>query len=148
MKRMLNTLLSTLFSRSFLQDYGNIEDRWDLLEENDDVRAEFALNHAIKGFGMDFEKALELLRNHNDGLTKLEKEQRNILVAALDNLVDFAVAEEFQMSENLPDNFNITNEVDLAEAENIFHRYNSIYANIENEDIEYAMGIAAGWIFV
>lgn len=50
------------------------------------------------------------------------------------------------MSENLPDNFNITNEVDLAEAENIFHRYNSIYANIENEDIEYAMGIAAGWI--
>ena len=110
------------------------------------LRAEFALNHAIKGFGMDFEKALELLRNHNDGLTKLEKEQRNILVAALDNLVDFAVAEEFQMSENLPDNFNITNEVDLAEAENIFHRYNSIYANIENEDIEYAMGIAAGWI--
>ena len=110
------------------------------------LRAEFALNHAIKGFGMDFEKALELLRNHNDGLTKLEKEQRNILVAALDNLVDFAVAEEFQMSENLPDNFNITNEVDLAEAENVFHRYNSIYANIENEDIEYAMGIAAGWI--
>ena len=41
---------------------------------------------------------------------------------------------------------NISNEVDLAEAENIFHRYNSIYANIENEDIEYAMGIAAGWI--
>lgn len=49
------------------------------------LRAEFAFNHAIKGFGMDFEKALELLRNHNNGLTKLEKEQRNILVAALDN---------------------------------------------------------------
>lgn len=110
------------------------------------LRAEFAFNHAIKGFGMDFEKALELLRNHNDGLTKLEKEQRNILVAALDNLVDFAVAEEFQMLENLPDNFNIDNEADLTEAENVFHRYNSIYANIENEDIEYAMGIAAGWI--
>ena len=110
------------------------------------LRAEFAFNHAIKGFGMDFEKALELLRNHNDGLTKLEKEQRNILVAALDNLVDFAVAEEFQMLENLPDNFNIDNEADLTETENVFHRYNSIYANIENEDIEYAMGIAAGWI--
>ena len=78
------------------------------------LRAEFAFNHAIKGFGMDFEKALELLRNHNDGLTKLEKEQRNILVAALDNLVDFAVAEEFQMLENLPDNFNIDNEADLT----------------------------------
>ena len=90
------------------------------------LRAEFAFNHAIKGFGMDFEKALELLRNHNDGLTKLEKEQRNILVAALDNLVDFAVAEEFQMLENLPDNFNIDNEADLTETENVFHRYNSI----------------------
>lgn len=114
--------------QKFLQVYGNIEDRWDLLEEMMTLRAEFAFNHAIKGFGMDFEKALELLRNHNDGLTKLEKEQRNILVAALDNLVDFAVAEEFQMSENLPDNFNISNEVDLVEAENVFHRYNSIYA--------------------
>ena len=111
-----------------------------------ELRSEFAFNHAIKGFGMDFEKALDLLRNHNDGLTKMEKEQRNVLVAALDNLVDFAVAEEFQMFANLPDDLDIDDEEDIKEAESVFYRYNNIYSSIENGDIEYAMGVAAGWV--
>lgn len=110
------------------------------------LRAEFAFNHTIKGFNIDFEKALELLRNHNESLTQLENEQRTILLAALDNLVDFAVAEEFQMSQALPDDFDIEDENDMADCIDVFDRYNDIYANIENKDIEYAMGIAAGWI--
>lgn len=132
--------------QKFLENYDNMEDRWDLLEEMMDLRAEFAFNHAIKGFGMDFEKALELLRSHNDGLSKLEKEQRDVLVAALDNLVDFAVAEEFQMSEALPESIDMENGEDIDECDEIFKRYNITYANIENDDIEYAMGVAAGWV--
>lgn len=132
--------------QKFLENYGNMEDRWDLLEEMMVLRAEFAFNHAVKGFGIDFEKALELLRNHNDGLSKLEKEQRDILVAALDNLVDFAVAEEFQMSEALPESIDMENGEDIDECDEIFKRYNITYADIENDDIEYAMGIAAGWV--
>lgn len=123
-----------------------MDDRWDLLEEMMRLRAEFAFNHAIHGFGMDFEKALELLRNHNEGLTKLEKEQRDILVAALDNLVDFAVAEEFQMMKALPKNFNVNEDDDLTECESVCKLYNKTYAKIENEDIEFAMGVAAGWV--
>jgi hypothetical protein len=124
-----------------LDNYGDVENRWDLLEEMMDLRAEFAMNHAIKGFGMDFEKAMELIRSHNTNLTKLEEEQRTVLLAALDNLVDFAVAEEFQMSEQLPDDIE-----DENECEEVFERYNDTYANIENDDIEYAMGVAAGWV--
>ena len=132
--------------KKFIEDYGDMEERWDLLEEMMALRAEFAFNHAIKGFGMDFEKALELLRNHNDGLTKQEKEQRDILVAALDNLVDFAVAEEFQMSDELPDDIDLDDEGLLDECDDIFNKYNVIYADVENSDIEFAMLIAAGWI--
>lgn len=110
-----------------------------------ELRFEFAFNHAIKGFGMDMEKALELLRNKNDGLTRLEREQRDILVAALDNLVDFAIAEEFQMSQHLPEDFDIDDPMDLEECEDVFKRYNHTYSQIENEDIEYAMKIAATW---
>lgn len=110
-----------------------------------DLRADFAFHHAVKGFGMDFEKALELIRNKNNGLSRLEKEQRDILIAALDNLVDFAVAEEYQMFEHLPEEFDISDPMDLEECENIFSRYNQTYANIENGDIEYAMQIAATW---
>lgn len=123
-----------------------MEDRWDLLEEMMDLRAEFAMNHAINGFGMDFEKAMELIRSHNDNLTKLEEEQRTVLLAALDNLVDFAVAEEFQMSEQLPDEIDPEDVADIAECDAVCERYNDIYANIENDDIEYAMGVAAGWV--
>lgn len=131
--------------KKFLESYGDIEERWDLLEEMMALRSEFAFNHAIKGFGMDFEKALELIRGHNDGLTKQEREQRDILVAALDNLVDFAVAEEFQMSQSLPDDIDLDNGEDIDECDSIFERYNITYASIENSDIEYAMGIAAAW---
>lgn len=129
-----------------MHDYGSMENRWDLLEEMMSLRAEFAFHHAVKGFNIDFEEAMELLRNHNDGLTQLELEKRNILLAALDNLVDFAVAEEFQMSQHLPEDIDIDNPDILHECEDVFDRYNGIYALIENQDIEYAMGVAAGWI--
>ena len=132
-----------------MADYGNMDSREDLLVEMMNLRAEFAFNHAIKGFGLDFDTAMELLRNHNDDLTQLEKDQRDVLLAALDNLVDFAVAQEFQMSEDVED---ISEEFDpddpkyLEECYGICERYNNTYANVENGDIEYALGIAAAWI--
>lgn len=132
--------------KKFLENYGDMAERWDLLEEMMSLRADFAFHHAVKGFGMDFEKALELLRSHNTGLSKLEQEQRDILVAALDNLIDFAVAEEFQMSDNLPDDVDLDNDEAIDDCDAIFDRYNITYSNIENDDIEYAMGVAAGWL--
>lgn len=125
--------------------YDHTDDRWELLEAMMELRAEFAINHAIKGFGMDIEKALELIRNKNNGLSRLEREQRDILVAAIDNLIDFAVAQEFQMSQHLPNDFDYNDQTDIDECEDIFWRYNHTYAKIENEDIEYAMQIAAAW---
>ena len=110
------------------------------------LRSEFAINHAIRGFGMDFERALELLRNHNDGLSNLENEQRKVLVAAIDNLVDFAVAEQYQMAYNLPEEIDLDDNECVEECDNVFKRYNGIYAKIENEDIKYAMAIASMWI--
>lgn len=120
--------------------------REDLLEEMMSLRAEFAFNHAIKGFGLDFETAMELIRNSNALLTRFEQEQRKVLLAALDNLVDFAVAQEFQMSDDLPDDFDVNNPEDMEECEDICQRYNETYSNIENGDIEYALGIAASWV--
>lgn len=125
--------------------YDHTDERWELLEAMMELRAEFAINHAIKGFGMDIEKALELIRNKNNGLSRLEREQRDILVAAIDNLIDFAVAQEFQMSQHLPNDFDYNDQTDIDKCEDIFWRYNHTYAKIENEDIEYAMQIAAAW---
>lgn len=134
--------------QKFLRDYGNMESREDLLEEMMRLRFEFAFNHAVRGFNMDFEEALALIRNTNDGLSQLEQEQRKVLLAALDNLVDFAVAEEYQMAEHLPETWDEEDEESMEDCYDVFEKYNDTYAEIENGDIEYALGIAAGWVRV
>ena len=120
-------------------------DQWEVLEELMALRADFAIHHAIKGFGMDYEKALELVRNYSGNLSNEDKERKTILVAAIDNLVDFAVCEEYQMAQELPDfDEDDLDEVLQDELDGIFHKYNFRYANVENQDIEYAMIVAAG----
>lgn len=122
--------------------------QWEILEELMSLRADFAIHHAIRGFGMEYEEALELIRFADDELTDNEKAKRNIIVAAIDNLVDFAVAEEYQMADSLPDFDEILSEEEREELIAICKRYNYQYANIENLDIEYAMAIAAQLVSV
>ena len=46
---------------------------------------------------------MEILKNHNSFTTERERQQRDILIAAIDNLVDFAAAEEYSMLGELPE---------------------------------------------
>lgn len=92
---------------------------------------------------MDFDKALSILRKHNNGLTYREQQERDILIAAIDNLIEFAAAEEYQMIKSLPDTFNGD---DFEEYESVCEKYNLTYAEQENSDVEYAAGIACWWI--
>lgn len=135
----------TIFKR-LLESISDDANQWEVLEELMELRATFAIHHAIRGFGMDYEKALEIVRNYKENLSDEEKEQRIILVAAIDNLVDFAVAEEYQMVEELPDIDEDPNEEELEELLDICYKYNFRYANVENMDIEYAMIVAAGLV--
>lgn len=138
--------LLAIFIR-LLESISEDMNQWEVLEELMNLRAEFAIKHAVKGFGMDYDQALELVRNYDGDLSDREKEERNILVAAIDNLVDFAVAEEYQMSVELPDIEDLEEE-NLEMLEAICHKYNFRYANVENLDIEYAMIVAAGLVAV
>jgi hypothetical protein len=132
-----------IFKR-FLDRYGDEQEEWTLLEAMMALRAEYALQRAVKGFGMDFAQAVELMKSKNLGLDKQARERRRILLAALDNLVDFAVAEEFQMYDSLPDYGD--GETDDEEMTAVFDRYNRQYAKVEDDDIEYALSVAAGWL--
>lgn len=126
----------------------NDMESWEVMEELMALRADFAIHHALNGFGLEYDTALELLRTAEDGLTEIDKAKRNVVVAAIDNLVDFAVAEEYQMALELPE---IEEELEEEELEGImalFAKYNDRYALIENQDAEYAMIIAAQLIAV
>ena len=115
-------------------------------------RADMMLRHAFSGFGISYEDALELLRNA-DNLTDGQRVKRDILIAAVDNLADFAVAEEYQMAEELPDLDELEDweygddEYDIDEdylngLYAVCRKYNHNYAWVEDLDIEYAMIMA------
>lgn len=114
----------------------------DIIEQ----RAVFAFTHACTGFNMSFDEGLDLIRDMGDGdLTAEEREKRDILLAAFDNLVDFATVEEYQMLSQM---LEISNDEDVSDDdfEAIFAKYNDKYAAVENNDIEYALGVAAAWV--
>ena len=117
-----------------------------ILEELMAKRADYAVRYACDGFGISYEEALELLKS-TDELSELDTERRKILLAAFDNLVDFSVAEEYQMMMDLPEEDEDEDE-DEDEFVAVFVEYNHRYAKVENSDIEYAMMVAASLITV
>lgn len=124
------------------------------------LRAQLAITHAFDGFDIETSEALDLLKSSDDNLlTELDKEKRARLVAAVNNLIEFAVCEEYQLMTDvyttLPD-FDFDTEMfdpDSEENEDdrelliaLCRKYNLIYSGVENDDIEYAMAIALAWI--
>ena len=111
------------------------------------ARAELACMHAFKGFNMTAEEALMLLKNQSDNtLTKEDKDKRDRLVAAVDNLIEFSVCEEYQLYNQLPAEIDLNNPEEMADYYDLCEQYNHTYAAVENSDIEFAMGVALGWI--
>ena len=76
--------------------------QWESLEELMEARANIAIKHALDGFGITLEEAAKLIEKRDD-LTDEQLVNRNIVIAAIDNLIDFSVAAEYQMAHDLPD---------------------------------------------
>lgn len=116
-----------------------------------ELRTELAFKHVLDGLGVDYDEALILLQSTEDGnLTQHDKDLRDRLIAAIQNLIDFSVCEEYQLYnetvELLTDDEIDFNSDDYEDLLAICEKYNDTYAAIENGDIEYAGKIAAAWI--
>lgn len=129
--------------RRFLSVYEDSAESWEVMEEIITLRASFLIDRALTGLRIDFDKALDLLRNHNTFVSEKERQQRDVLVAAIDNLVDFAVAEEMEMLGTLPTGHTLE---DMEECLLVCQRYNETFARRENDDVLYAARIAAWWL--
>lgn len=141
-------ILIPLF-HDFVLSITNHEDEWESLEALMEARADIAIQRACAGFGVDFEEALLLIRNA-DGLDSEQIAQRNIILSAVDNLVDFSVVEEYQMADDmaeleelLPDGEEMEDGDWLELYLPIFSKFHDRYMRTENMDIEYAMIVAA-----
>ena len=116
-----------------------------------EARADIAIRRACAGFGVDFEEALRLIRNA-DGLDNEQIAQRNIILSAVDNLVDFAVVEEYHMADDMAELEEALTEEEAEDMEDedwfnfylpVFSKFHNQYMRTENMDIEYAMIVAA-----
>lgn len=116
-----------------------------------EARADIAIRRACAGFGVDFEEALRLIRNA-DGLDNEQMAQRNVILSAVDNLVDFSVMEEYHMADDMAELEDTLTEEEVEEKEDedwfnfflpVFSKYHDLYMRTENMDIEYAMIVAA-----
>lgn len=137
-------IIRTAFIRWVL-DAKTSAESLEILEDIITLRASFLVDRALKGLRIDVDRALDILRNYNDFTTQREREQRDILIAAVDNLVDFAVAQEFAMIHELPEDLN--NE-DIEEYETVCERYNLTYAAEENSTVLFAAMIANWWLSI
>lgn len=127
------------------------EDKEESLYALSELRTQQAFNHVLKGLGIDEDKAMELLKNSEDNnITQQDKDMRDRVIAAIRNLIDFSVCEEYQLYDEVADivgeddiNFNSEDYEDLLL---LCEKYNDTYAAIENADIEYAGTMAAFWM--
>lgn len=111
------------------------------------LRAHHLLQHAFDGFGISIDEAITLLNCDPDKLSETDVERFKIIRAAFDNLIDFGIAEEYQMAEEILDYEKSLDDEDEGSDEArflIFKRFNKQYALVENKDVEYAMIVAAG----
>lgn len=143
-------VLLSLF-HDFVLSMTKHDGEWDSLEDLMEARADIAIRRAFDGFGLSYDEAIKLIRNA-DGLDNEQLAQRNIVLAAVDNLADFAVAEEYQMADDMAElEQTLANEEteDWKDEEwfdfymPIFSKYNDRYMQTENLDVEYAMIVAA-----
>lgn len=119
------------------------------------LRAQLAISHAFEGFDIEQNEAIKLI-NQTEDLSELDEEKKKRLIAAINNLIEFSVCEEYQLMTNIykilpdfdfdSDEFDTDDEEAMELLEELNKKYNLIYAGVENMDIEYAMMIALAWV--
>lgn len=124
------------------------------LQKLAETRLEQAWERALEGFDIDYESARQLLIELDiEKLSQREIRQRDRLIAALNNLIDFVTCEEYQLykefeqlEETDEQRWREDEEASLAPYLSKCSKYNKLYAEIEDADISYAMSVASVWI--
>lgn len=109
---------------------------WKSLEDLMRLRTNILVLNVLQGLNITVEKATAVLKEEKDS------ELKKILLAAIENLSHFAVAEEYQMASELDsyDDEDDEEDEDLKDKFNlsIFKKYNETWGDIENKDVIWA----------
>lgn len=130
----------------------NTEYREEALFELASLRTDIAFKAVVKGLKVDMDYALQLLKTSEDNtVSQYDKDLRERLIAAIFNLIDFSVCEEYQLYDEVWEEFGDEIDIDFnspefEEIKEYCRKYNDTYSAVENWDIEWAGVMAALWI--
>ncbi|MCD8080678.1 MAG: hypothetical protein LUF04_09820 [Bacteroides sp.] len=127
---------------NLLEVYDEEAERWESIEELVTLRVGHLFERVLDRLNLSFEEALQRLKNQRDFNSVRERNERDILVAAIDNLVDFASTQQYAMLRELPDRLD---EEDIELYETISRKYNQVNAVRENLKVLYAAMMAGWW---
>lgn len=129
----------------------NTDDKENALYALSEQRTETTFGYVLTGFGIEYDTAMSLLMSGDDNtLTQYDKDLRDRIRAAIENLINFSVCEEYQLYDETLDAVGEDdidyNSDEYEELLDLCKKYNDTYSAIENADIAYASAIAAKWI--
>lgn len=113
------------------------------------LRATNLLNHAFSGYGKNMDDVKKLIKEKDTAkMSRKELDERNMFMGLIDNLISFAVAEEYQAFKEIQADAEESESEDEFEdmAIGTFAKYNRQYAAVENADVLFALGIASEYI--
>ena len=105
-------------------------------------RLEFSFGYAHNPLGIGYEEAVETVKSKSIfNLSSFEQDRKNVLDAAMLNLIDFSVGANAQMY------MDFENDED-EDVEDIFEQYHKRYAEVENSDIYFSAGVASSFLLM
>ena len=118
------------------------EDLWYVIEVLSEIRARYLFSIVADEMMLSYEYAIKLVYEYiSKNGNEAENQRAMVLASAMENLVDFAVYQQYNMIINLPENIDLDDE----DVEMIFERYNLRYAKVEDDTVEQAAKMAFIW---
>lgn len=114
------------------------------------VRMERLMHIVSDELFLSYDYMIEILRkNIYKGADELKDHTALVVISAMENLLDFAICQEYKMMSEIEDLYNEDDEDDIQVDEDdvmdVFFKYNGLWATIEDNTVMQSAAIANMW---
>lgn len=123
---------------------GEEYDIWAVIGVLADIRARYLFQIVSDDLMMSYEYAIKVVQDNIDkGTDEVTDNRALVLLSAMENLIDFATCQQYQMFRNMPSEISDDN---YEEVEKIFEKFNYLYANVEDNVVDQSAIMAFAWL--
>ena len=118
-------------------------DAFHIVEVLSEIRAKHLFSIVADNMMLTYEYAINIVKDNIDKHKDEITDNRALsLISAVENLIDFAVYQEYTMMTKMPSELEFTEDEDSNDTMDEFNKFNLIYANVENSTVKHSALIA------